>query len=255
MSQSPQLKYHVHTIGIDPSLSNNTIYEHKCLENIKRLYKQDGKCDYKKQFKYILEADMVYTPEVSTNNSPISPMTSSPVKKPSAQKSLCMFTNVLDVNKKTAYRRFGAAKYKRKAIKFGNTPWALKNREKGTQKISEEIRKSLYNWIIYHPQVVQSPIANDSLKVKIDGYTEPKLFPKLLLQLSVRELHKNLVSVTKYGGLKEARDKDDNIIISDSTLRSLLPPQLKKFRQDTRSCVVMNVVYLPKVCIFITFMA
>ena len=43
---------------------------------------------------------MVYTPEGFTNNSPISPMTSSPVKKPSARKSLCMFTNVLDVNKK-----------------------------------------------------------------------------------------------------------------------------------------------------------
>ena len=33
--QSPRLKCHVQTIGIDPSLSNNTIYEHKCLDNIK----------------------------------------------------------------------------------------------------------------------------------------------------------------------------------------------------------------------------
>ena len=30
------------------------------------------------------------------------------------------------------------------------------------------------------------------------------------------------------GGLKDARDEDCEIIISDSTLRSLLPPQLKK---------------------------
>ena len=35
MFQSPRLKYHVHTIAINPSLSNNAIYEHKCLENIK----------------------------------------------------------------------------------------------------------------------------------------------------------------------------------------------------------------------------
>ena len=81
------------------------------------------------------------------------------------------------------------------------------------------------------------------------GYTEPQLVPKLLLQVSVREPHKNLVSATKCGLLKEARDKNDNIIISDSTLRSLFPPQIKKFRQDTRSCVVVNVVYLPKRCI------
>ena len=46
MLQSPRLKYHVQTIGIDPSLSNNTIYAHKCLENIKNSYKQDGNCVY-----------------------------------------------------------------------------------------------------------------------------------------------------------------------------------------------------------------
>ena len=35
MLQLPRLKYHVRTIGIDQSLSNNSINEHKCLENIK----------------------------------------------------------------------------------------------------------------------------------------------------------------------------------------------------------------------------
>ena len=29
--QSLRLKYHVQTIGIDQSLSNNALYEHKCL--------------------------------------------------------------------------------------------------------------------------------------------------------------------------------------------------------------------------------
>ena len=48
MFQSPRLKYHVQTIGIDPYLSNNTIYKHKCLENIKKLYKQSGECDDQK---------------------------------------------------------------------------------------------------------------------------------------------------------------------------------------------------------------
>ena len=81
------------------------------------------------------------------------------------------------------------------------------------------------------------------------GYTEPQLVPKLLLQVSVIELYNNLASTTKYGGLKEARYEDDNIIIIDYTLSSLLPPQLKKCRQDKRLHVVVNVEYLPKVCI------
>ena len=78
---------------------------------------------------------------------------------------------------------------------------------------------------MHHPQVVQSPIVNDCLKVKIYGHTEPQLVPKLLLQVSIGELNNNLVGSTIDGGLKESRDEYDNIIISGSTLRSLLPPQ------------------------------
>ena len=83
-----------------------------------------------------------------------------------------MFNNVLYVNKKTAYRQVGASRSKRKLIKYGNTHWELKQKLKGHSKVSEEIRKSLYNCIIHHPQVVQSPISNYCLKVKIYGYTE-----------------------------------------------------------------------------------
>ena len=50
-------------------------------------------------------------------------MTPTPVNKPSAIKQLCLFTNILHVKKKTATCQFGYAKYKRKAIKYGNTPW------------------------------------------------------------------------------------------------------------------------------------
>ena len=99
-----------------------------------------------------------------------------------------------------------------------------KNR-KGKSKRNDQIKKSLYNWIMHHTQVVQSPIVNNCLKVNIDGRIEPKLVPKLLLQFSIRELHNILVSESYYGGLKEARYAENNIIISDSTLRSSLPPK------------------------------
>ena len=81
----------------------------------------------------------------------------------------------------------------------------------------------MYVWITCHPQVVQSPISNDCLKVIFDDQTEPQLVPKQLLQVSVRELYNSLVSDPNDGGLKNARDEDDNIIISDYTLRSMLP--------------------------------
>ena len=97
MLQSPRIKYHAQTICIDQSLSNNALYEHKFLQNINNLYKHAGKYYDQQQFKYIPESDMVSTPEGFTDDSPISPMTSTPVKKPCAKKSLCLFTKILDV--------------------------------------------------------------------------------------------------------------------------------------------------------------
>ena len=98
---------------------------------------------------------MVSTPEGFTNYSPIYPMTSSVLKKPSARKSLCLFTNIIYVKNKTDTRQVGASKSKREAIKYGNTPWVLKQNIKDNSRINDQINKSLYNWIIHHPQVVQ----------------------------------------------------------------------------------------------------
>ena len=55
---------------------------------------------------------------------------------------------------------------------------------------------------MHHPQVVQSPIFNDCLKVKIDGPSIPQFYPKLLLQVSVREFHNILISDPEDCGLK-----------------------------------------------------
>ena len=73
---------------------------------------------------------MVSTPEGFTDNSPRSPIVPTPVNKPSARKSLCLFTNILDVEKKTATRQVRDAKPKRKLIKYETTPWALEQKTK-----------------------------------------------------------------------------------------------------------------------------
>ena len=83
-------------------------------------------------------------------------------------------------------------------------------------------------------------------KKNIDGHTEPQLVTKLLLQVFVRELYNSLVSDTEACWLKEASDVENDIIISDSTLISIFPPQLKHYHQDTKSFVVVSVVYMTK---------
>ena len=70
-------------------------------------------------------------------------MTSTPLKKPSVGKSLCLFTNILDVKPKTEKRRIVAAKYKRKSMKRGNSLWANKTKQKGHSKINEQIKRNI----------------------------------------------------------------------------------------------------------------
>ena len=155
-------------------------------------------------------------------------MTSTLVKKPSSRKSLFSFTNILDVKPKTEKCRIVATKSKYRAMKVGTSQWTKKKKRKGNSIINEYIKHNMYEWITRHPQVVQSPISNDCLKVMFDDQTEPQLAPKLLLWVSVIELHNSLVSDPNDGGLKDDMDEDDNTTISDYTLNSLLPPQLKQ---------------------------
>ena len=49
----------------------------------------------------------------------------------------------------------------------------------------------------------------------LDDHTEPRLVLKLLLKVFVRELQNSLVSDPNDGDIKDARDEDGKIIISD----------------------------------------
>ena len=42
------------TIGLDQLLRKSTMFEHRCLENINKLYNYSGKCEGKQQYKVIL---------------------------------------------------------------------------------------------------------------------------------------------------------------------------------------------------------
>ena len=122
------------TIGIDQSVFERSSFEHRCMNNIKKIYQHAGKCDDQQNLKDIIDAAILSTPEGVTDNSPNVHMTSNPVKKPSARKSLCLFTNILDVKHTTAKRCFVSAKSRRKSMKVCNSLWKKKQNEKGIQK-------------------------------------------------------------------------------------------------------------------------
>ena len=80
-------------IGIDQSLFTKTSFEHKCMNNIIYIYQHAGKCDDQQNLKDILDAAIMCNPELVTDDIPNLPMNQTTVEKPSARKSLCLFTN------------------------------------------------------------------------------------------------------------------------------------------------------------------
>ena len=91
------------------------------MNNIKNIYQHAGKCYDQQNLKDIIDAVMLSTKEGVTDKSPNVPLTSTPVKKPSARKSICLFTNILNVKPKTGKPRIVAEKSKRKAMKVGTS--------------------------------------------------------------------------------------------------------------------------------------
>ena len=162
MLQSSCIEDHMKTIGIERSSFSMYTFEHRCTNNIKNIYQHAGNCDdqknprislrfswslhlptcwyiffmlfihlcLKEDLKDIIDAAILSTPEVFTDNIPNVHMPSTPVKKPSTRKSLCLFTNILDVQPKTAKRHFVAAKYRRKDMKVCNILWTKKIKTK-----------------------------------------------------------------------------------------------------------------------------
>ena len=71
MLQSSRLEDHMETIGIDQSSFEMSSFEHRCMNNIKKIYEHAGKCDDKQNLKDIIDAAILSTPEGVTYNSPI----------------------------------------------------------------------------------------------------------------------------------------------------------------------------------------
>ena len=72
-------------IGLNQLLRNSAMCEHRCLENINKLYKSSVKIDNKQNYKYMIESVMVPTTKEITNNIAMDIDTSENLKNPSAR--------------------------------------------------------------------------------------------------------------------------------------------------------------------------
>ena len=116
---------------------------------------------------------MVSTPDIFSENIPISSGLYVSIKQTKARKSLGNFATTLDVKPKTAVHRLCADKSKRNTIRAVSQVWYKIPKRQCCTKINEYVKSAFYHWIIHYPQIVQSTIANDYHKITIDGKTPP----------------------------------------------------------------------------------
>jgi hypothetical protein len=107
----------------------------------------------------------------------------------------------------------------------------LSKKRKGFSKITTKKRAAVCDWVKNHPDVIHSPIANDTILIKLKGHEEKQWVGKQLLEIPVCELHCLMVAKAEVGGLAVARDDSNRIIISNTMLRKIIKkdmPQVKK---------------------------
>ena len=76
--------------------------------------------------------------------------------------------------------------------------------------------------------VRESPISYDTLIIADAESGVKRIVPKLLLECFMRELHNEPIASTNDGGLLGSRHANTNdVIISDTVIGSLAPPQLR----------------------------
>ena len=63
MLQSSRLEEHMKTISIDESSFTRSSFEHRCMNNIKKIYQHAGKCDAQQNLKDIIDAVILSTSE------------------------------------------------------------------------------------------------------------------------------------------------------------------------------------------------
>ena len=97
--------------------------------------------------------------------------------------------------------------------------------------MTPELIDNLSKWIGNHPDVVNSPIFNDTLLVPNPERPGKKIrFYKLRLHISIHELHNYLISESSIYRLKESIDEPtEETLISDTALSAIITKNVQKF--------------------------
>ena len=205
------------------------IIEHKLI--VDQILKQIGRCsqkvsergminDDKDSLRTNLVAAMVASPNVNINESLL--------RKNHILRLICSNT---DVSRSACKRLVNKAEQRRNDLSVSETvsSWSIISNRNGYNTQQSKVNKELLDWILNHHHVIRSP--QETVLVKVpspNGTKSLERVGKLLLEISVRELHQDLMKDPPIGFRGAySTDVPKKLLISERYLRNMLPPQLK----------------------------
>ena len=103
-------------------------------------------------------------------------------------------------------------------------------KQKNYSKVTPELIGHMYEWIGNYPQVVKSPIPNDTFLVPDTERPGKKIrFSKLILHIWICEIHNYLISDGSIYKLKDmVYETTGKSLISDTSLIEIMPKNIRK---------------------------
>ena len=116
-----------------------------------------------------------------------------------------------------------------------DTTWCVLSNRPTYKTIQRSLHKQVLEWILCHEHVIPSSISKDTILVYNPVSKKREPVTKLLLQISVRELHDDLISSPPKGLSSVYDTKTKKLLVSESTLRTMLPPQLRPMNSSQKT--------------------
>ena len=102
-----------------------------------------------------------------------------------------------------------------------------------TKKFIEEIVER----ILSHTNIKPSCVSSNVVKVLNPESNQKEFSPKMLMDITVRDLHNDTIKPSDDGGLESVVDSvTQKVLISDTTFRLFIPPQVRKL--TTKLCQI-----------------
>ena len=112
------------------------------------------------------------------------------------------------------------------------------------KKVSKALRQKLVQYKMKNSNVREYPIACDTLLITDAEYGVTRRVPKPVLQCCMKQLNNDIITRPDDGVLLGSKHANTNdLIISDTMLRSLAPPQLHPMTYNQKrmcGCAICN---------------